>query len=70
MGQSVTIALGTFKESVRERFFYNLVVFAFLMIGATPCPLTLPANRISWGLMAGRTWDRRAKSTYGSRSKA
>ena len=34
MGQIVTIALGTFKESVRERVLYNLVVFAFLMIGA------------------------------------
>jgi ABC-type transport system involved in multi-copper enzyme maturation permease subunit len=29
-----TIALGAFKESVRERVLYNLVVFAFLMIGA------------------------------------
>jgi len=29
-----TIALGTFKESVRERVLYNLIVFAFLMIGA------------------------------------
>jgi ABC-type transport system involved in multi-copper enzyme maturation permease subunit len=34
MGRIVTIALGAFKESVRERVLYNLVVFAFLMIGA------------------------------------
>jgi ABC-type transport system involved in multi-copper enzyme maturation permease subunit len=34
MGQIVTIALATFKESVRERVLYNLVVFAFLMIAA------------------------------------
>ena len=30
----MTIALGAFKESVRERVLYNLIVFAFLMIGA------------------------------------
>ena len=30
----VTIALGAFKESVRERVLYNLIVFAFLMIAA------------------------------------
>ena len=30
----VTIALGAYRESVRERVLYNLVVFAFLMIGA------------------------------------
>jgi ABC-type transport system involved in multi-copper enzyme maturation permease subunit len=29
-----TIALGAFKESVRERVLYNLIVFAFLMIAA------------------------------------
>src|SRR5580658_9848700 len=29
-----TIALGAFRESVRERVLYNLIVFAFLMIGA------------------------------------
>jgi len=34
MGRIVTIALGTFTESVRERVLYNLIVFAFLMIGA------------------------------------
>ena len=34
MGQIVIIALGTFKGSVRERVLYNLVVSAFLMIGA------------------------------------
>jgi ABC-type transport system involved in multi-copper enzyme maturation permease subunit len=34
MGRVITIALGAFKESVRERVLYNLVVFAFLMIGA------------------------------------
>jgi ABC-type transport system involved in multi-copper enzyme maturation permease subunit len=34
MGRIITIALGAFKESVRERVLYNLVVFAFLMIGA------------------------------------
>src|SRR5208283_2834406 len=34
MGQIVAIALGAFKESVRERVLYNLIVFAFLMIGA------------------------------------
>jgi len=34
MGRIVTIALGAFKESVRERVLYNLIVFAFLMIGA------------------------------------
>ena len=34
MGRIVTIALGAFKESVRERVLYNLIVFALLMIGA------------------------------------
>jgi ABC-type transport system involved in multi-copper enzyme maturation permease subunit len=34
MGRIITIALGAFKESVRERVLYNLVIFAFLMIGA------------------------------------
>jgi Cu-processing system permease protein len=34
MGRIVTIALGAFKESVRERVLYNLIVFAFLMIAA------------------------------------
>lgn len=34
MGRIATIALGAFKESVRERVLYNLIVFAFLMIGA------------------------------------
>ena len=34
MHRILTIALGAFKESVRERVLYNLVVFAFLMIGA------------------------------------
>jgi ABC-type transport system involved in multi-copper enzyme maturation permease subunit len=34
MGRIVTIALGAFKESVRQRVLYNLIVFAFLMIGA------------------------------------
>lgn len=34
MHRIVTIALGAFKESVRERVLYNLIVFAFLMIGA------------------------------------
>jgi ABC-type transport system involved in multi-copper enzyme maturation permease subunit len=34
MGRVVTIALGAFKESVRERVLYNLIIFAFLMIGA------------------------------------
>ena len=29
-----TVALGAFKESVRERVLYNLVIFAFLLIGA------------------------------------
>lgn len=33
MGRIATIALGAFKESVRERVLYNLIVFAFLMIG-------------------------------------
>jgi Cu-processing system permease protein len=32
MGRVVTIALGSFTESVRERVLYNLIVFAFLMI--------------------------------------
>ncbi len=34
MGRIAAIALGAFKESVRERVLYNLIVFAFLMIGA------------------------------------
>jgi Cu-processing system permease protein len=34
MGRVVTIALGAFTESVRERVLYNLIVFAFLMLGA------------------------------------
>ncbi len=34
MGRIRTIALGAFKESVRERVLYNLVFFAFLMIGS------------------------------------
>jgi ABC-type transport system involved in multi-copper enzyme maturation permease subunit len=34
MQRIMTIALGAFKESVRERVLYNLIVFAFLMIGA------------------------------------
>ncbi len=34
MRRIMTIALGAFKESVRERVLYNLIVFAFLMIGA------------------------------------
>ena len=34
MQRILTIALGAFKESVRERVLYNLIVFAFLMIGA------------------------------------
>ena len=34
MRRILTIALGAFKESVRERVLYNLIVFAFLMIGA------------------------------------
>ena len=29
-----TIALHTFKESVREKVLYNLVAFALLLIGA------------------------------------
>ena len=35
MGRIVTIAAGAFKESVRERVLYNLIIFAFLMIGAS-----------------------------------
>ncbi|MGA3166591.1 MAG: ABC transporter permease [Terriglobia bacterium] len=34
MGRIAIIALGAFKESVRERVLYNLIVFAFLMIAA------------------------------------
>jgi ABC-type transport system involved in multi-copper enzyme maturation permease subunit len=34
MRRVVSIALHTFKESVRERVLYNLVVFALLLIGA------------------------------------
>jgi Cu-processing system permease protein len=34
MGRVATIALGAFRESVRERVLYNLILFAFLMIGA------------------------------------
>ena len=34
MRRILTIALAAFKESVRERVLYNLIVFAFLMIGA------------------------------------
>jgi ABC-type transport system involved in multi-copper enzyme maturation permease subunit len=34
MGRIATIALGAFRESVRERVLYNLIIFAFLMIGA------------------------------------
>jgi len=34
MQRILTIAMGAFKESVRERVLYNLIVFAFLMIGA------------------------------------
>ena len=34
MKRVVTIALHTFKESVRERVLYNLVAFALLLIGA------------------------------------
>ncbi len=34
MGRVLTIALGAFRESVRERVLYSLIVFAFLMIGA------------------------------------
>jgi len=34
MHRIATIALGAFKESVRERVLYNLIVFAFLMIAA------------------------------------
>jgi ABC-type transport system involved in multi-copper enzyme maturation permease subunit len=34
MGRIATTALGAFKESVRERVLYNLIVFAFLMIAA------------------------------------
>jgi Cu-processing system permease protein len=34
MGRIVSIAFGAFKESVRERVLYNLIVFAFLMIAA------------------------------------
>jgi len=34
MQRIMTIALGAFKESVRERVLYNLIVFALLMIGA------------------------------------
>lgn len=34
IGRIATIALGAFRESVRERVLYNLVVFALLMIGA------------------------------------
>lgn len=33
-GRVASIALNTFKESVRERVLYNLVVFALLLIGA------------------------------------
>ena len=34
MGRILTIAFGAFRESVRERVLYNLIVFALLMIGA------------------------------------
>ncbi len=34
MSRIAAIAVHTFKESVREKVLYNLVVFAFLMIGA------------------------------------
>jgi ABC-type transport system involved in multi-copper enzyme maturation permease subunit len=34
MGRVITIARHNFKESVRERVLYNLIVFAFLLIGA------------------------------------
>jgi ABC-type transport system involved in multi-copper enzyme maturation permease subunit len=34
IGRVASIALHTFKESVRERVLYNLVVFALLLIGA------------------------------------
>ncbi|MFB3923121.1 MAG: ABC transporter permease [Terriglobia bacterium] len=34
MSRVVSIALHTFKESVRERVLYNLVLFALLLIGA------------------------------------
>jgi len=34
MNRIAAIAIHTFKESVREKILYNLVLFAFLMIGA------------------------------------
>jgi len=34
MSRVGTIALHTFKESVREKVLYNLIVFAFLLLGA------------------------------------
>ncbi len=34
MGRILTIALGAFRESVRERVLYNLIAFALLLIGA------------------------------------
>jgi ABC-type transport system involved in multi-copper enzyme maturation permease subunit len=34
MNRVITIALHNFKESVRERVLYNLIVFALLLIGA------------------------------------
>ena len=34
IGRILTIALGAYRESVRERVLYNLIVFDFLMIGA------------------------------------
>ena len=35
MNRVVTIALHTFKEAVRDKVLYNLIVFAFLMIAAS-----------------------------------
>lgn len=34
MRRIVTIAANTFREAVRDRVLYNLILFAFLLIGA------------------------------------
>ena len=33
MGKITTIALSTFRESIRNKIFYNLLFFALMMIG-------------------------------------
>jgi hypothetical protein len=52
MGDKIAaIALNTFKESVRDRVLYNLILFVLILIGASVfvSELSIESSSSTWG---------------------